>query len=256
LLLGLAVAFQGIFYTYDGWADVGRIAGEVRDPRRNLPLIFAGGTLSCTVIYLAVNAAYLHVLSPAEMAGVPLVAAKVAERLIGAAGRALIVGLALVSLLGVLQSTLFTLSRVAYAMGRDRLLPAIGSRVSAAGAPLGGLALMVGLSIVFVLIGTFEKLVAMVSFTRFLVYGLLAAAAIKLRPSAPQEAFRAPGFPWTPALFILIAGAFVAATLWSSPWESAAGLALLALGWPLYRLFANSGNSGDTIRNSSKLPRC
>ncbi|HEX9637090.1 MAG TPA: amino acid permease [Acidobacteriota bacterium] len=236
LLLGLAVAFQGIFYSYDGWADVGRVAGEVRDPRRNLPRIFAGGVLSCAAIYLAVNAAYLHVLTPAEMAGTPLVAADVAERLLGAGGRALIVGLAFVSLFGVLQSTLFTLARIAYAMARDQLLPKVASGVTAAGAPLPALGLIVGLAAAFVLLGTFEKLVAMVSFTRFLVYGLLAAAALRLRRSAPPHAYRAPGFPWTASLFLLIAAAFVLATLWSSPREAGAGLALLALGWPIYRL--------------------
>jgi amino acid transporter len=211
LLLAIAPVMSAILWTYDGWSDVGAIAGEVKNPQRELPRIYLAGTAAVTLLYLAVNAAYMYLMPLSEMRGTDSVAPIVTGRLIGEVGAAAVVVIILVSTLGSTHGSIITGARVTYAQSRDRLLFSFLSRVHPRfQTPAVALWVQLALSCAALwYAGSFQKLADSFIFTMWIFYGLAAAAIFILRikrPEAPRP-FRCPGYPLIPALFILAAGA-------------------------------------------------
>ncbi len=240
LLAALAVALQGIIFSYDGWVGVAYFSGEVRDPGRDIPRSLIMGLLATMAIYVLINAAFLAVLPITAIAASPLAAASAASVVFGAAGATivqLLIALALPSAL--VANTLFG-SRVALALAQDRLAPATLASVNEGGTPAPALLAGAIATAIFLLSGTFERLIAICSFLFVASYSLSFLSVFVLRrrePDAPRP-YRSWGHPWTTSVVFLASLAFLGATLVGDPRGAAIVGALLVLSYPAYRLVA------------------
>lgn len=195
-ITALGVTLAAILWTYDGWADVGSIAGEVRNPRRTLPLIFIAGVAAVTALYLAVNAVFMWMLPMGEMAATNTVAPVVAGRLMGNTGAIVVTALVVVSTLGSSHASIITGARVTFAQARDGLLfRSLGKIHARHRTPAVALWVQCVLSIAAVwMLKTFESLANGFVFTMWIFYGLAGVALILLR----ERERRAPAAPPRP----------------------------------------------------------
>jgi basic amino acid/polyamine antiporter, APA family len=234
------LALVSTLWAFDGWADLAYNSGEVKEPARNLPRALIGGTLAVIAIYFAANLAYLAVLPIEKIRVSKLVAADVAQAVLGGAGVVFVSVTVMVSTFGTLNTVLFTSPRVFFAMAADRLffspVAAVHPRF---GTPWVSISMTAGLGIVFVLSRTFEQL-ADAFVTAFLPFYFLAVASIfrlRRRPGyAPS--FRVPLYPVLPLVFLasilyLLGNAIVQP---ESRRSTLAVLGVVAAGIPVYYL--------------------
>jgi len=235
------LALVSTLWAFDGWADLAYNAGEVKDPQRNLPRALIGGTILVLIIYLAANVAYLAVLPIEEIRQSKLVAADVAEKVIGSSGALLVSVTVMLSTFGTLNAVLLTSPRVFFAMAEDKLFFPIFAKVHPTrGTPWIAIALVAALGAAFVLLGTFESL-ADAFVTAFLPFYALAVAAIFRLRGRPgyNPSFRVPLYPFVPLLFVasvlfLLGNAIIQP---SSRMSTLAVLGVVAAGVPVYYLF-------------------
>ncbi len=237
---GFVAALVAALWAYDGWNNVGMVASEVKEPRRNLPLALIWGTLAVIGIYLLANFAYFHVLSAAEVAGSNRVAAEMMRRILGPAGASAVSVAAMISIFAALNGSILTGSRVPYAMARDglffRSMAAVNVRYQTPGVAILGLSAWAA---VVVLSGRYDQLLTFVIFASWLLYGMTTASVFVLRAKRPEwnRPYRTLGYPFVPALFVLAALLIEAVTLVHSPRESFMGIALILAGLPFYFLW-------------------
>ena len=234
------LALVSVLWVYDGWADVSFVGGEVKDPEKNLPRVLIFGTLIIIVLYLLANLAYLAVLPVSEIRHSKLVAADVANQLIGSAGVAFVSAAVMVSTFGTLNGSVMTGSRILFAMANDGLLfKSVGRVHRRFQTPSVAIALEAGLGMVFVLAGTFERLAD--TFVTAIVpfYALAVAAIYPLRRRAGyQPAFRALGYPVVPMVFVLATVFLLGSALIdpTSRTPTMAVLGVILVGIPVYYL--------------------
>ena len=204
------LALVSALWAFDGWADLSFVAGEVKDPRRTLPRALILGTVAVVVVYLLANLAYLAVMPVGEIARSRLVAADVAERLVGRGGVAFVAATVMLSTFGTLNGTLLTAPRIFYALADDGLFFRPVARVHPRyGSPYVAILLTAALGVVFVLLRSFEALADAFVTAILPFYALGVASVFRLRRAARRgEAhydppFRVPGYPVVPALFVL-----------------------------------------------------
>ena len=193
-----------VLWAYDGWADLSYAAGEVKDPQRNLPRALIGGTAAVIVIYVLANIAYLSVLDINEIRVSKLVAADVAEKLIGRGGVVFVSVTVMLSTFGTLSSVLLTSPRILFALADDKLffkqIAAVHPRF---GTPWTAIILVAIMGIAFVLAQSFERLTDTYVIAVLPFYALGVAAVFPLRKKAGYApSFRTPGYPVVPFLFI------------------------------------------------------
>jgi len=237
---GFGLALVAVMWTYDGWADLTFLAGEVRDPARTLPRALLGGTLAVVAIYLLVNAAYLYVLTPAAMAGRPLVAADAARAVVGGAGASLVAAMVLLSAFGALNGSTMTGPRIFYAMAEDGLffrpVAAVHPRYRT---PWVAIALAAALGIAYVAVRTFEQLADAFVLGIWPFYALAVGAVFRLRrhrPDVPRP-YRTWGYPFVPLLFLVASVAMLANALVQQPVSTAVGFGVILAGVPVYHLW-------------------
>jgi APA family basic amino acid/polyamine antiporter len=233
----LGVAMIAVLWSYDGWIEITYVAGEVKDPGRNLHRSLVVSTAAVVLLYAAVTAAFTYLLSPAGMAASPLVASDAVSKMAGPAGAALVAAAVIVSTFGAANGFIITCPRIYYAMAREgmffRWCAEVHPRFLT---PVPSLLVQAGLATAMVLTGTFGELTTYVVFASFLFYGLSAAAVIVLRvkdPSRPRP-YRTWGYPWTPLVFILFSGWLVADTIAGDPYNAMLGAAVILAGVPAY----------------------
>jgi APA family basic amino acid/polyamine antiporter len=234
-LFGLAML--GALWAYDGWVDVTLVAGEVKEPGKNLPRSLLLSMFIIVAIYLAANLAYISVLSVGGMAGRPLVAADLALAVIGPVGAGLIAFLVMFSCLGANNGFVLTAPRVYYAMARERLFfRAVANIHPRYRTPYEALVWQGVWASALVLSGSYEELYTRVVFVGWVFYALAAAAVVVLRWKHPDWArpYRCWGYPWVPAVFVLAAAALIANTFVSDLASALWGTVLLASGAPAY----------------------
>ena len=239
-IAAFGLALVSVLWAFDGWADLSFVAGEVKEPRRTLPRAIIIGTLAVIVIYLLANLGYMAVMPVAEIRHSQLVAADVANRLIGLPGVVFVALTVMLSTFGTLNGTLLTSPRIFFAMADDglffRKMAAVHPRF---GTPYISIMLVAALGVVFVMLRTFEQL-ADTFVTAIVPFYALAVAAIFVFRKRPtyDPPFRTPLYPVVPALFIL-------ATLFllvnaiidpSSRWGTLAVLGGILVGVPVYVL--------------------
>ena len=199
------LALVSVLWAFDGWADLSFMSGEVKDPQRTLPRALVLGTCMVLAIYLLANIAYLSVLTVDEIRGSRLVAATVAERLIGYPGVVFVSVTVVISTFGTLNGTLLTSPRVFFAMADDGLLfkqvAAVHPKFQS---PWIAIILTGFVGAVFVLVGTFEQLADAFVTALIPFYALAVASVYRLRKRPGYNPpFRAPGGPVVPALFVI-----------------------------------------------------
>ena len=238
--VGLATAFVAVLFTIGGWQQTNMVAGEIRDPERNLPRALIIGVAIVIAIYVGANVAYLNALGRDGLATSTAVAAETALRLVGEAGaRAITIG-AMLSIFGFVNVALLTNARVLFALGRDGALLQSAGRVHPRyGSPYVALLMLGGWSLVllFATRGSLGALLSGVVFADWVFFGLAAAAVFRLRRTRPDalRPYRVAGYPWLPAAFVLCAVVGVLSAWVSAPLMSLAGTAMLAVGALLYR---------------------
>lgn len=199
------LALVSVLWVYDGWADVSFVGGEVKDGERNLPRVLILGTLIIVALYLLANVAYLAVLPVEQIRQSKLVAADVAETLMGSAGVAFVSVAVMISTFGTLNGSVMTGSRVLFATAADGLLFKPIAHVDRRfHTPSVAIWLSATLGVVFVLAGTFEQL-ADTFVTAIVPFYALAVAAVFVLRRRPdyRPTFRVPGYPVVPAIFIV-----------------------------------------------------
>jgi APA family basic amino acid/polyamine antiporter len=236
-MLGFFAALVKSLWAYDGWNNVSMVASEIRKPQRNLPLALIWGTVAVIVIYILVNLAYFHVLSPEQVAGSNRVAAAMMLRVAGQTGAKLVSVAAMLSMFAALNGSILSGARVPYAMARGGYFFAPLGRVNAA-YHTPGVAIM-ALSVwgmIVVLSGTYDQLVDYVIFASWILYGMTAATVLVLRRKRPDliRPYKTLGYPVVPVLFVVMAIAIVISALYNSPREAFLGLTLISLGLPFY----------------------
>jgi basic amino acid/polyamine antiporter, APA family len=235
---GFGLALVSVMWVYDGWADVSFVAGEVENPRRNLPRALIIGTSAIIVLYMLANLGYLAVMPVEEIRTSKLVAADVAFKLLGQVGVALVATVVMISTFGGLNGSMFTGPRILFAMADDKLLFRSMARVHPRfKTPYVSISVVAVLAAVFVLAGTFEQLAD--AFVTAIVpfYALAVASVYRLRKRADYDpSFRVPGYPVVPLLFVistlfLLINAIIDH---SSRWATLGVLGGIVLGIPVY----------------------
>jgi len=229
-LLGLALAYLAVSFTYYGWDDFLKLAGEVRNPGRTLPRVLIVGAVSVATLYLLINLAFLSAMTPAEVAGSPLVAADVAARAFGEAGRRLITVAALVILASSLNVQFMGLPRVAYGLAERGLAPRPFARLSGSGVPVAGLLLITALIFTMAMTRSFELLIQYLAVVAISVDALVLLAVFRLRRTRPDvpRPFRAPGYPVVTGVTLALYALLFAVIAATQPRLVAGGAALVA----------------------------
>jgi basic amino acid/polyamine antiporter, APA family len=237
-LAPFGLAIVSVLWAYDGWLDASYVGGEVKEPRRNLPIALIAGTGAVIAIYLLANMAYMAVLPVEEIRRSPAVAAEVAYAVLGGAGL-VFVGLTVsISTFGTLNGTMMTSPRVFFALSEQgsifRPLGRVHPRFET---PFVAVVVSTVIGVTFVMIGTFERL-ADAFVTASVPFYALAVAAVYLVRRKPgyNPPFRVPGYPLVPALFIAAALYLLANALIdeSSRAQTAGVLGWIVLGVPVY----------------------
>lgn len=243
-MAGFAAAMLGALWAYDGWNNISFLAGEVKHPERNLPLGLIISMFLVIGLYLLVNLSYYHVLTPTEVASVAgssSVAAEVVRRLLGALAVTLMAGAMMTSSFGALHASILATSRVPYAMARDGLFFQGLARLSPrTHVPIRSLIVLGVWSGVLALSGSYDTLTDSAIFALTLFYAFVAGSVFIFRrrmPDAPRP-YRTWGYPVVPLLFLVVIAFLIGMTIWSTPKQSAIGLGLIAIGLPVYLLWA------------------
>jgi APA family basic amino acid/polyamine antiporter len=239
----LAAGFVAAFFSFGGWWDVGKMAGEVRDPGRTLPRALLAGALAVTAAYVLTSAVFLYLVPVSEVANDQAFAARVGEALFGRAGGVVFAGVVVVAVLGSLASVLMGAPRVYYAMARDGLfLPGVAAVHPRFGTPARAVALQAALACLLAASGTFDQILGYFFFPAVAFLGLTVAAVFVLRRRGPAvTAFRTPGYPLTPLLFLVPVAFLLALLVLEAPLRALLGTAVVALGAPVYWLTFRPG---------------
>jgi APA family basic amino acid/polyamine antiporter len=239
---GMLLALVPIMFTYSGWNAAVYVAEEVRDPGRNVPLALGLGTAAVIVIYVALNALYLYVLPVAELAALPggRLLDVVGERLFGPGAADAIAIFTIVSLSASISAMTLAGPRVYYAMAKDGLFLPAAARVHPKYRTPASAIVAQGLwSSMLVLCGTLSQLVSYTGFAVVLFAAVAVTCVFVLRRRDPGAArpFRAWGYPWAPAIFVLACLAMVVNEMMRNGATALVGAAVIAAGVPVYFLF-------------------
>jgi APA family basic amino acid/polyamine antiporter len=242
LLPAIGVAMIATLWSYDGWNSLTYMAGEVKEPHKNIPRALVIGTLTVIVIYVVTNLAYLYVLPIDQIAKSKLVAADVMERIFSGYGGAVISLCVMISAFGTVNATSMATARVFFAMAKDKLFFSSFAKVHPKFKTPGRSLLIQGIwASILTLSGTYDQLFTYVIFAGWIFFALGAVAVFIIRKKMPSasRAFRVPGYPWVPIAFVTVATWFVINTIVEQTADSMVGLLLLLAGIPFYLYWKN-----------------
>jgi APA family basic amino acid/polyamine antiporter len=246
----LGTALIAIMWTYDGWADLSFMGGEVKNPGRTLPLALILGTGGIVLVYLLLNVAYIYLVPLPEMAASKLIAATAADRITLFAGRGGAVASAIVMLscFGGLIGSMMTGPRIFFAMADRGLFFRGIARVSPRfQSPSVAIWLATTLGVVYVLFNDFQQLADKFILGIWPFYALAVAAVFVLRRTRPDlpRPYRTWGYPVVPLLFLLASVAMVVNALWTDPVNTGVTFGIILIGVPVY--YAWRGFSGPAV---------
>ena len=236
VLAAFGAALIPVLFAYGGWQTVNFIAGEVRQPEKNLPRGLIIGVSAVVLLYLAVNFVCLRVLGAAGLAATSTPASRVMEAAFGQTGSRFIASGVAISTLGFLSQGMLTAPRVYYAMADNGLfLKSVARLHSKTHAPIFAIILQGALTFVIALSGRYEQILNYVVSSDFIFFGLTGTCVFVLRRRKENNGvFHIPGHPWTTFFFIAACWMVVAATVFNYPLNSLIGFAIILSGVPVY----------------------
>ncbi|MGE5323504.1 MAG: APC family permease [Actinomycetota bacterium] len=237
LLGGVGVALIAVFWAYDGWVYITWVSGEVKDPQHNIPRSLVLGLLLVGGIYLLINAVYLYGLPMSEIAKATAVAQSAAIVMFSSRAANWLGLVIALSCFGAMASCILSGARVYYAMAEDGVFFKRLARVNPRWhTPAASLVLQGIWSAALALSGKYEQLFTYVMFMMVLSYVLTVVALFVLRRKMPdrERPYRCTGYPWLPALYVALGGAWALNVLWERPQEALAGIIIVLVGVPFY----------------------
>ncbi|MDQ3650084.1 MAG: amino acid permease [Acidobacteriota bacterium] len=243
LIGALAGAMVAAFFSFGGWWDVSKLAGEVRDPARTLPRALVYGVVIVTVVYVLTSAVFIYLVPLERVVSGETFAAQAGEALFGRAGGQIFSGIVIVSVLGSLAAMTMSAPRVYYAMARDGLFFSSAAAIHPRfGTPARAIALQAALACVLVMFGSFNDIVAYFIFVTVLFIALAVAALFVLRRGGQTTKvdYRAPAYPLTPAVFLVLVAVLLVMLAANNPKQALLGVAVVASGVPVYYLLKKS----------------
>jgi basic amino acid/polyamine antiporter, APA family len=247
------VALIACLLAYDGWVQMSFVAGEIKNPKRNILLALGFGIATVIAVYLLANAAYLRVLSIPEIAASTHVGADAATRVLGTAGGTLVSTIILLSIIGSLNGAILTCPRVYFAQAQDGLFFRRFAEIHPRYQTPGFAILAQGAwATVLILSGSYEALIDYAMFAIWLSYAVMIAGVLVLRRTQPNlpRPYKMWGYPVTPLLFLAVATWFLGNMLVTRPGPSFAGVALIAAGVPVYFYWRRSSAAKLAARPS------
>jgi APA family basic amino acid/polyamine antiporter len=232
------------FFCFGGWWDVSQVAGEVRDPRRTMPLALTLGIATATVAFVAFSAASLYLVAPGDAANERAFAQLAGVALFGPSGGTVFSGVVILIVLGSLCSIFMSQPRLYFAMARDGLfLPALAQVHPKLGTPLRAIALEAVLTSAVVLGGgTFDMILGLFLFTTVLLIALSVAALFVLRRGrVPADGLPRSGYPWTAIFYLAMSAVLLVLMGIGNPVGAIVGLAAVVVGLIAYLLLPSGG---------------
>jgi basic amino acid/polyamine antiporter, APA family len=247
--LGLVAAFGAalvpVLFAYGGWQTSGFVMGELKKPARDMPRALVLGVAGVVLLYLSVNVVCLRALGASGLAASTAPATDLMRLALGDRGARLIAAGIVISTLGFLAQGILTAPRVYYAMARDGVFfEPVGRLHPVTRVPVLAIALQGLVAGVIAVSGRYEQILNYVVSVDFIAMGLAGATLFFYRRRGEKGVFRAPGHPWTTVFFVTSCWLVVAATVLRYPRDSVVGLAILALGLPVYGLWASPRGRG------------
>lgn len=235
----LGSALVATMFAYDGWINVGTIAGEMKNPKRDLPIAIIGGLSIVMAVYLLINIAYLFALPASALAATKTPAAAVANVLFGPAGGSIITVGILISVFGTINGYILTGMRVPYAMAVENKLPGskwLSKLSSKSKVPVNSGILLEIISIVLIFSGKFDQLTDLLIFVIWIFYVMTFFAVFVLRKKRPdmERPYKVPLYPVVPIIAIIGGLYIVFNTLFTQPLNAGLGLIVTLIGLPVY----------------------
>lgn len=231
----LALATVSMFFSFGGFWEASRMAGEVRNPTRVVPRALAAGVTMVTAVYVGITLGFMYLVPIERVVSASELARVAGQAMLGDAGPSAFAAIVVVSASTSLLALLIMAPRVYVAMQRDHLFPSALAHVSArAQQPVRATLLLAVLATCLVSLGDFQQIVTFFMPTTLIFVGCAAAAVFRVRRSTPQPAFSVPGYPVVPALFVTLVGIVAALVALNRPGPMVAGLLLVLAGIPVH----------------------
>ncbi len=227
----IAGGVMSAFFSFGGWWEASKIAGEIRDPKRTLPLAFVGGVTVVTVIYLLISATFLAVLPIDKVTSNTAFVAQFGGVLFGAAGARVLSACVLVCVCGGIAAITMAAPRVCYAMaGTGAFFSIFGKLHPRFGTPANAILLQTGLALAVLFLGAFDRVLSYIIFSAVIFLALAASALFRLR-----EPVRGWWFPFAPIAFIVLSALVAFLILMHNPVPALVGVAIVLCGIPIRR---------------------
>ena len=239
--LPLAPAFGaavvGAFFSFGGWWDATKIAGEVRDPGRTLPRALVVGVLAVTCVYVIISAVFIYLVPIERVASDGTFVAQAGAVLFGPTGGIIFAAIVAVCVLGSLAAFMMSAPRVYYAMARDGVfLKSVASIHRRFGTPARAIAIQGCIAALLATLGSFEQIISYFFFVTVLFLGLTVAGlfVIRRKPQQTDTVILTAGYPFTPIAFLALVGIMLILLATRNPGEAALGCLVVLAGWPVY----------------------
>ena len=242
LIGALAGGLIGAFFSFAGWWDLGKLAGEVKNPGRTLPRALTYGVIVVTIVYILTSFAFVYLVPLDQVTSGETFAAQAGEVLFGRAGGLIFSLIVVVAVLGSLAAVVMSAPRVYFAMARDGVfISSVAALHKRFETPARAIALQAVLASVLVVAGSFNEIVSYFVFVVVVFLALTVAALFKFRREQSSSIrYLTPGYPVTPAVFLVMIVFLLILLGSNNPTQAFLGVAVVALGLPVYLfLFRN-----------------
>ena len=254
LIAALAGGLVGAFFSFAGWWDLGKLAGEVKDPAHTLPKALTLGVFVVMLVYILTSFTFVYLVPLDQVTSGETFAAQAGEVLFGRAGGTVFSLIVVVAVLGSLAAVVMSAPRVYFAMARDGLfVPAVAAIHPRFETPALAIALQAVLASVLVLAGTFNEIISYFIFVVIVFVALTIIALFKLRRRGSQPGYLTPGYPVTPIVFLVLIALLLVLLGGNNPKQAFLGVAVVSLGLPFYLLVFRRKGFSEKGRNSYDL---
>src|SRR5271170_1495099 len=233
----LGAALVSAFFSFGGWWDATKIAGEVRDPGRTLPRALAIGVIAVTAVYIVISAVFIYLVPIEKVGSDSTFVAQAGAVLFGPPGAIIFSAIVILCVTGSLAAFMISAPRVMYAMAKDGLfIQAVSRTHPRFGTPARAVAIQAAIACLLVALGTFDQIVAYFLFPVIFFLGLAVSALFPSRRQPPhsENVVLTPGYPLTPIAFLILILAMLALLTVHNPREAILGSAVVLAGWPVY----------------------